>query len=220
MPEMMGTRAERRAAIRADRSGAGPTTDERPLARFPGASAAFALFGEVLLTGLLMLVVSVLVITLPVAMAAGIRHLRRYVAAEHSPMAFFWRDVKRGLAPGAVVGLGATLVALLLLLDIDLARSGFLPGGIVVEVVGWAGLAGVALGVLSAASAWSPELGWRGALRAVPALVRADAVGALYLVVAAGFAVILTWMLPPLIVAGLGCAALAVVAVPARRRRR
>lgn len=217
---MTSTRREQSAALRADRSGSGPTVAERPPARFPGASAAFALFGEVLLIGVLVTLVSLPVVTLPAALAAGIRHLRRFVAAEASPVSAFWADVRRAVLPGALVGLVATVLALVLLLDIDLARSGLLPGGAVIEVVGWIGLAAVSVVVLSAAGAWSPERGWRPALRAVPALVRADIAGAAYLVAAAGFVVVLAWMMPPLVIAGLGCAALAVVAVPTRRRRR
>lgn len=167
-----------------------------------------------------MTVASLLVVTLPAALAAGIRHLRRFAAAEHSPFAQFWRDFRSAALPGAVVGLGAVALTLLLLLDIDLARSGFLPGGFIVEVVGWVGLAGVAVAIMLAAGAWAPETGWRAALRAVPGLVRSDLIGALYLVSTAVFVVVLTWVLPPLFIAALGCAALAVVAVPQRPRRR
>lgn len=211
------TRRQERAARRRDLDGTGPTVEERPPARFPGASARFALFGEVLFTGLLVTVVGLAVVTLPAGLAAGIRHLRRYVAAEDSRIGLFWRDVRRALLPGALVGVGALVLALILLLDIDLAR--FLPGGVVVAWVGWAGLALLALALLAAAGAWTPERGWRGALRAVPALVRADIAGAFYLVATAGFVVVVTWALVPLFVPAIGCAALAVVAVPTRRRR-
>lgn len=174
------------------------------------------MLGEVLLTGLLMGLVSIPIVTLPAALAAGIRHLRRHVAAEDSRLALFWNDVRRAVLPGAVVGAGVLVLTLLLLLDIDLARSGFLPGGVVVEIVGWAGLAVLAIVLLAAAGVWSPEGGWRAALGAVPAVVRADLFGAAYLVAAAGFAVVVTWALAPLIVPALGCVALAVVALPSR----
>lgn len=213
------TRREERAARRRDLDGTGPTVDERPPARFPGASARFALFGEVLLTGLLITVVGLAIVTLPAGLAAGIRHLRRFVAAEDSRIALFWGDVRRALLPGALVGVGALTLSLILLLDIDLARSGFLPGGAVVELVGWAGLALIALVLLAAAGAWTPERGWRGALGAVPALVRTDLTGTLYLIATAGFVGVVTWALVPLFVPAIGCAALAVVAVPTRRRR-
>lgn len=214
------TKREYRAAVRRDRDGSGPTLEDRPQARFPGATAVFGLFGEVLLIGLLVTIASLPVVTLPAALAAGIRHMRRFIAAEHAPIAGFWRDAARAALPGSVVGLIALVLTGILLLDIDLARSGFLPGGVVVEVVGWAGLAAVALALLLAAAHWSPETGWRAAVRAVPGAVRADVPGALYLVATAGFVAVVTWVLPPLFLAAIGCAALAVVAVPQRPRRR
>ena len=213
-------RRELRAAKRADASGSGPTLDERPPARFPGATGAFALFGEVLLTGVLVTIAGVAVVTLPAALAAGIRHLRRYLHAEASPVRFFWRDVRSALPGGLLVGLAGVLLAGLLLLDIDLAGSGMLPGGPVIAVIGWTGLVLAAVALLSAASAWSPERGWRAALSGVPATLRADLRGALFLAATAGFVGIATWMLVPLIVPALGCAALAVVAIPERRRAR
>ena len=218
---MPGTRADRRAeraAVRADRSGSGPVLEERPPARFPGAAAKFALFGEVLLIGLLVLVVGALIVTLPVALAAGIRHLGRYVAAEDSRLGLLWRDVRAGLAGGAVVGLVALVIAAVLGVDILLARTGMLPGGVVIEAVGWTGLAALAVALLVAAGAWEPSAGWRQAVRDVPAIIRGDVRALAFYVAAVALVVILTWMLPPLLPAALGCAVLAVVAVPHRRR--
>ena len=85
------SRREEKAARRADLSGAGPVLQERAPMRFPGATGAFALFGEVLLVGLLITVGGILLVTLPAALAAGIRHLRRYLNAEASPQRQFWR---------------------------------------------------------------------------------------------------------------------------------
>ncbi|MAM54323.1 MAG: hypothetical protein CMH35_05650, partial [Microbacterium sp.] len=144
-------RRELRAARRGDRDGSGPTLDERAPARFPGATAKFGLLGEVLMTGLLVTLVAVPVVTLPVALAAGIRHLRRFVRAEGSHLSAFWSDVRRGLAGGALLGLAVLVLTGLFALDIDLAASGALPGGPVIAVVGWAGLAALAIAVLTAA---------------------------------------------------------------------
>ena len=106
------------------------------------------------------------------------------------------------------------------MLDIDLAGSGALPGGIAIAVVGWVGLAAVAVTLLAAAGAWTPGAGWRTAVRGVPAALRADVAGALFLVATAVFVGVVTWVLVPLVIPALGCAALAVVAIPERRRRR
>jgi uncharacterized membrane protein YesL len=208
-----------RAARRADASGSGPTLEERAPARYPGAKGAFALFGEVLLTGLLITAAGILVVTLPAALAAGIRHLLRYANAEQSHVRTFWQEFRKALPGGLVVGVVAVALALLLLLDIDLAGSGALPGGPVIAVVGWAGLVVGAVALLVAAGSWTPEHGWRAAVRGIPSAIASDPVGAAYLAAAAGLVAVVTWMLPPLLIAGLGCAAFAVMAVPARRRR-
>jgi hypothetical protein len=220
MATTMMSRREERAARREDLSGAGPVREEREPLRFPGATGAFGLFGEVLMVGLLITVGGILLITFPAALAAGIRHLRRYLNAEASPQRQFWRDYLKAMTGGLVVGVAGLLLVLVLVLDIDLAGSGALPGGIAVAAVGWVGLAAVAVTLLAAAGAWTPEAGWRVAVRAVPAALTADIAGALFLVATAVFVCVVTWVLVPLVIPALGCAALAVVAIPARRRRR
>ncbi|HYH78924.1 MAG TPA: hypothetical protein VEX86_03985 [Longimicrobium sp.] len=243
-------RREARAARRADLSGSGPTREERPPARFPGATAKFALLGEVLLVGLLVTLVSLPLVTLPAALAAGIRHLRRYIAADGSPISAAWRDFGKALPGGLVVGAVSVVLTAILLLDVDLAGSGMLPGGAAVAVVGWIGLAVVAVSVLAAAGAWAPqgrasasrgfgaeprkgrasasrgfgaeprkERGWRGAVRGIPHALASDIPGTFYLAATAAFVVVVTWALPPLLIPALGCAALAVIAIPARARR-
>ena len=212
-------RRQLRAARRADATGSGPTLEERDATRFPGAAGAFALFGEVLVVGLLVTIAGLAIVTLPAALAAGIRHLRRYIAAEASPVAWFWQDVKKALPGGLVVGFAGLVLTLLLLLDIDLARSGALPGGGAIEIVGWVGLAAVAVALLAAAGSWSPETRWAAAVRSIPSTIAADLRGAIYLAATAFFVCVATWMLVPLVVPALGCAALAVVAIPTRRRR-
>lgn len=219
MVESGESRRAAKAARREESSGAGPTRDGWEAPANPGATARFGLFGEVLTTGLLVTLVGLAIVTLPVGLAAGIRHLRRFVAADDSRTALFWADVRRGLAGGAVVGAASALIGAVLAIDIVLARSGALPGGGAVEVVGWAGLGILAVAVFTAAAAWTPEAGWLTAVRAVPSAVRADAVGTLYVAATAVFVGVTTWALAPLFIPAIGCAALALVAIPARRRR-
>lgn len=212
-------RASARAAAREARSGAGPTAPGFEAGPNPGAAAKFGLFGEVLTVGVLIAVVSLAVVTIPVALAAGIRHLRRFVAAEDSRTSLFWNDVRVGILPSLAVGVPAALIAAVLAVDVALAGSGVLPGGELIAVVGWTGLVVLATALLLAAGAWSPETGWRVAVRAVPEEIKADAVGAAFIAAAAVFVGVTTWALIPLFLPAIGCAALAVVAVPARRRR-
>ncbi|QNP55759.1 hypothetical protein [Tessaracoccus defluvii] len=212
-------RREARAASRAEKSGSGPVgSDWQPRVN-PGAGSAFGLFAEVLLTGLLITVAGILIVTLPAALAAGMRHLRRFVSAEDSRMALFWSDLRQGVVPGLPYGLGAGVLGAVLLLDIDLARSGALPGGGVVQAIGWIGLVALCVALLIAASAWTPEVGWREAFRSVPSFVKGDLAGTGYVVATVGFLIVITWALTPLLIPGLGCAALAVVAIPGRPRK-
>ena len=166
-----------------------------------------------------MAVVSIPVVTLPAALAAGVRHLRRYAKAEDSALTGFWRDVRASAVGGIGVGAASLVVAVVLALDVDLASTGVLPGGPVVAVVGWVGLAVLALALLTAAGRWTPGRGWLGALTEVPGAVREDPAGAAYLVATAAFAGVVTWQLLPLVIPALGCVALAVMAVPERPRR-
>ncbi|GAA1822333.1 hypothetical protein [Agromyces salentinus] len=214
------SRATDRAARHAAATGSGPTRDDAAgRARFPGAKSAFGLLGEVLVIGVLIAVVSVPIITLPAALAAGVRHLRRFLTADDSSLGWFWRDVRSALLGGTAIGAASVVVALVLVLDIDLAGSGALPGGPLIAVVGWAGLAALALALFTASGLWSPESGWLAALKAVPGALRADPAGAAYLLATAGFAGVVTWQLFPLVIPALGCIALAIVAVPERPRR-
>jgi hypothetical protein len=220
MSVISGERRAHRAAKREARSGAGHTVAGVEPGVNPGATAKFGLFGEVLTIGLMMTIVALGVVTLPIALAAGIRHLRRFVAAEDSRAGLFWDDVRAGILPSLIVGVPAALIASVLTIDVVLAGSGALPGGEAIAIIGWAGLLALAVAVLLAAGAWSPTLGWKDAVRAVPGAIRADAAGAAYIAAAAVFTGVVTWALAPLFIAGIGCAALAVVAVPGRRRRR
>ncbi|KQZ23291.1 hypothetical protein [Microbacterium sp. Root553] len=219
MSVISGERRAQRAATREARSGAGPTVAGVEPGANPGATAKFGLFGEVLTIGLMMTIVALGVVTLPIALAAGIRHLRRFVAAEDSRSSLFWDDVRAGILRSLAVGVPAALIAAVLTVDIVLAGSGALPGGEAIAVIGWAGLLVLAVTVLLAAGEWSPSRGWVVAVRAVPGVVRADVAGAAYIAAAAIFTGVVTWALAPLFIAGIGCATLAVVAVPARRRR-
>lgn len=213
------TRRAVKAARRASISGSGPTPGGSDVGRNPGAIGAFGLFGEVLYLGILVTLAGLAVITLPAALAAAIQHLRRYIAAEESGIRLLGRDFVRALPGGLAVGGGGVVVAALLAADIVVAGSGALPGGTVIAALGWIGLVVLGVALLAAARGWTPVDGWRAALSDVPQQLKNDPVGALYLAAAVGFVGLLTWMLPPLLIPALGCAALAAVAIPERPRR-
>lgn len=207
-----------RTARRGALSGSGPAP-ESAIGRNPGARGAFGLFGEVLLVGILVALISLPLVTMPAALAAATRHLRRYVAAEGSGLDLGVRDFVRALPGGVVVSSVMAVLTALLVADVTVAASGALPGGTVVAAFGWVGLVSIGALMLSSAAAWTPESGWAAAVRSAPARFRADLVGTLYLAAAVVLVGVLTWTLPPLILPALGCAALAAVAIPERPRR-
>ncbi|QKJ20588.1 DUF624 domain-containing protein [Microbacterium hominis] len=213
-------RREARAARRAERDGSGPTLEEREPTRYPGATGAFALFGEALYTGLLITIASLPIVTMPAALTAGIRHLRRYLNAEQSHARQFWRDYRTALPGGIAVGAVTAVIAAVLTADILLAGTGALPGGTVIGAVGWVGLVAAGVALLAITGGYEPARGWMPAVRGIPSIIRADFVGALYLAATVVFVGVATWMLIPLLLPALGLAALAVVAIPTRRRGR
>lgn len=211
------TQRQSKIARRAARNGSGPVPEEVPPPRWPGAANTFALLGEVLLTGMLVTVGSLPVVTFPLALAAGTRHLRRFLKGDVSRVGRFWRDMAVGLPGGLLVGAAAAAAAIVLLLNIRLASSGVLPGGTVIGPASWVALAAVVLLAVTMAGKWTPETGWRPTFRSALNTLSADVVGALYVLAAIIFTVVVTWQLMPLILPGLGCLALAVVAAPERR---
>jgi hypothetical protein len=176
----------------------------------------FALFGEVLLTGVVVAVLAVPVLTLPAALVAGIRHLRRFTNEESSALAAAWRDARDALWGGIGVAVVAVMGAAAGLLAIGLAGADRTVVGAIMSVVGYLGLGVVGTAVLAAAGAWTREHGWLGALRSLRDRLDADPAGAVYLFVAVGLAGVLTWQFLLLLVPCLGLVCFAVVAVQSR----
>jgi hypothetical protein len=186
--------------------------------RWPGAASRFALFGEVMWTGVLMAIVSIAIITWPAAVAAGVSHLRRFLHAEASPPSEFFRDVRRSM-PGALgVGVATLVLAAVLGLDLALASTGALPGGVAVWLT--AAIVGVVVltGAVMAAGMWTPSAKWHGLVRAVPRAVIADPLAAVMTITAIALTIVVAWQFLPLIVPGLGLLAFALVTLGERRK--
>jgi hypothetical protein len=204
------------AVKKAERSGAGQERPDRRGDRWPGAMAKFAFFGEVLYVGVLVSALSIPLVTLPLAFAIGTRHLRRFLRAESSGLAAIGNDLKRGLLPSLPAGAAVLAAVLVLLVDLAVAHDRLIPGAILWTIVGWLGLAVLALAALTAASFWSPERGWFAAFRSCGSSWQRDPVGVCYLLAAIGFVPLLGWQLMPLVVPAIGCLVLALVAIPER----
>ncbi|MGI5189201.1 Poxvirus protein I5 [Promicromonospora sp. CA-289599] len=205
----------------------------------------FALLGETLLTGLLVLVGSLPVVTLPAALAAGSAHLRRHLGGYDTSVRTFARDwlaAARSLwALGALLPLAAGAVVV----NTGLTASGALPGASVVRWVTWGVAACAAVVLVRAAAAWSDDepapgspgaspgtgSGYRPGLVAGPGGVwvlvsrgavraRDDLSGSALVLAALVMCVVLVWMLTPLVLVTGGLLSLAAVAVETRRVRR
>lgn len=189
-----------------------------PVRRWPGLDNKFALFGEVMISGVFAFVLSLGVITLPIALAVSVRHLRRYLEGEDSSLTLIWRDLRAGFIGSLWVGTLFWMLAAGLVTDLALAQSGLLPGGPAINGAVLVLLAVLPVALLRAVNDWRPDARWSALVRRAPRALAVDPLGSLYLVVAVALTVVLAWQLLPLLVLALGCVVLAVVAIAARRQ--
>ncbi|NQX29912.1 hypothetical protein HQQ81_21405 [Microbacteriaceae bacterium VKM Ac-2854] len=199
-------------ARRAARDSRAASADGTAL-RWPGATNKFALFAEVLYTGLVITIVALPLVTLPLALAVGIRHLRRFVLDESSTVAKVWADVRAGFVRSLPVGLAVVGGSAVVALDLLLASTGALPGGIGVAVVLALALLAALVALVGAAADWQPSARWLPLLRTSARRAATDARGTSFLVVALVLTGVITWQLAPLIVPCLGCLAFAALAL-------
>ncbi|WP_402462483.1 Poxvirus protein I5 [Isoptericola aurantiacus] len=206
-------------------------TDGRQASRSAGRGASGSLlrslhlFAEVAITGVLIAIGSLPVVTSVPALAAGVAHLRRDVSGRPTSVRRFaaeWWAATRDLWP---LGLGLAALAVLLVGDWQLATSGVLPGGQIVALVVALCAAAACAVVLRAAGAWSDDDGEpaterqaRAVLAVASERASADVSGSVLLVSAVVMAAVLVWMLVPLALVVGGLLALAVVGVEVRRR--
>ncbi|MFY1694187.1 MULTISPECIES: hypothetical protein [unclassified Solwaraspora] len=179
--------------------------------------AQFALFGETLLVGVLVLAATVPLVTLLAALAAGCAHLRAHVDGTGSTSVRAFAATVRAALPGSWPWSLAVLAAAgLLAFDAAVARTGRLPGGGLVAAVCL--LAAVALAALAlrAAQLWRPGARWAVTLRAATIRTVHDPGGTALLGLAVGGLVLVTWQLTPLAVPMTGCVVLAAVSVARR----
>lgn len=210
-------RARLQAQRRAAATGSGPATPGFQVPRFPGATGRFALFGEIMLVGLIATVLSLLVITLPLALALSARHLRRYLKGEASGPRLFWDDLKAGLGGGLLVGLAMLVLLAAAILSLAIAPTDLTGFGAVMTVAGWLAIAAVAVTVLMLAGDWEPRTGWSGAIRRIGDRFEADPLAVVYLLLVAALVVVCAWQLGPLVIPALGVAVFLVVVLRERR---
>lgn len=187
--------------------------------RWPGATAKFALFGEVLWVGVLCCIAGLAIVTVPASFAAGSAHLHRFLRAEDSTVRHFAADFTAALRTGWLAGVGLLVAAALLLLDLVVAGSRTLPGWQVVLAAGVVLLLGLLAGLAGITARWQAVRSWRAAGHLWLADAREDPAGVAWLVAAVVLTAMVGWQLPPLIVPGVGCLVFAALATSVRERR-
>ncbi|MHA7140301.1 hypothetical protein ACX80T_02080 [Arthrobacter sp. Sr33] len=188
--------------------------------KWPGATKGVELFAQVIWAGVLTAFAGLPIITLPAAIAAGTRHLQRYLRAERSSVRDYGADFLRALPGGLVVGAVAVVVAGLLGLNIFLSLAQVLFAWPVILAVGILGLALTVLILLQAGYHWAPERGWKAAVLEGVRMLSGDPVGGVLIVVVLAVSGVVTWLLPPLFVAGMGCLLFTVLTVNVRQHRK
>jgi hypothetical protein len=201
----------------------------------------FALFSETLLAGVLVLVLSIPLVTIPAAYAAGIAHLERHLSGRDDSVRSLWNTFKAALPGSWKLGITTAAAAVVIVLNLLLAWVGQLPGREVVLPATLILAAGAAILLLRTAAAWSDFAGsdfagsgvsgsgtgpradarstWRSALQTGQAVSVRDWTGSLLLVAALFGGVVFVWMLAALFVVVPGTLILASAAVKLRSNR-
>lgn len=192
----------------------------------------FALFSETLLAGLLVLVLSIPLVTIPAAYAAGIAHLERHLAGRDDSLRGLWGTFRSALPGSWKLGITTAGAAVVIALNLLLATVGQLPGSAVVLPATLILAAAGAVLLLRAAAArsgvaWSDVDSeessapgtWSEALGTAKALSLRDWTGSLLLAAALFASVVFVWMLVALFVVVPGMLILASAAVKMRSSR-
>ncbi len=188
----------------------------------------FALFSETLLAGVLVLVLSVPLVTIPAAYAAGMAHLERHLDGRDDSVRGLWGTFKAALPGSWKLGLITAAAAVVIVLNLLLAWVGQLPGREVVLPATLVLAAGGAILLLRTAAAWSdaaaadvgPKDAWHAAFETGKAISLKDWSGSALLAAALFGAAVFVWMLVALFVVVPGTLILASAAVKIRSARR
>jgi hypothetical protein len=192
----------------------------------------FALFSETLLAGLLVLVLSIPLVTIPAAYAAGIAHLERHLSGREDTVRSLGTTFRAALPGSWRLGITTAGAAVVIILNLLLATVGQLPGSAVVLPATLVLAVAGAILLLRTAASWSdfarsdveggestPSTAWSRAFATAKALSLRDWTGSLLLASALFAAVVFVWMLTALFVVVPGTLILAAAAVKMRSTR-
>ncbi|MDP9982426.1 hypothetical protein J2W14_001814 [Pseudarthrobacter oxydans] len=195
----------------------------------------FALFSETMLAGLVVLALSIPLVTIPAAYAAGIAHLERHLSGRDDSVRSLWTTFRAALRGSWRLGITTAAAAVVIILNLLLATVGQLPGNTVVlpatlilaatgavlllrTTAAWSDFPGPAKGA-GTGSAKTAAVPWAHAWNIATSLSLRDWTGSLLLVAALLAAVVFVWMLVALFVVVPGMLILAAAAVKMRATR-
>ena len=178
---------------------------------------AFARFGEMLLVGVAVSVLSLLGVTALPAFAAGVAHVRRHLHSRPDGVADLGRDFLAAWRGGWGWPVTAAAALALLAFEVSAVGSGAMPGGTVGLVVVLMVAAVVVVALLRAAAGWQPGARWRDVLLAGSRRTTDDLVGSGLLLVGVALSSLVVWMFAPLVVIVPGLLCFAAAAVEGRR---
>ena len=202
--------------MRARRDDETPSDRSAPRGALAYGTTRFALFGEVLLVGVVVAVLSLPVVTVVPVLAVAVRHLRRHLVGEPDSVGRMLRDLPAAMRDQWPLGLATPAALAVLAYNVWFAMSGARPGGPGSGVVSAVVAIAVGVVVLRVVGAWIPgQHLWRS-VRAAARCARFDLGGSALLVAAVVMCGALVWMLAPLVLAVGGLLALAVLAVEHR----
>jgi len=160
--------------MRANRADETENDGSAPRGGLANGTTRFALFGEVLLVGVIVLVLSLPVVTVVPVLAVGVRHLGRFLVGENDSLRRMLRDLPPAMRDLWTLGLLTPAALVLLAYNVWFARTGLQPGGQAFGVVNAVVAAGVVVVALRVAGAWIPGQHWWRSVRAAARCARLD----------------------------------------------
>lgn len=188
----------------------------------PGAarlgSRAFALFAEMVFVGAVVSLLSLPLVTMMPAAAAGVAHIQRHATMRGDRFSQLLGDFRTNLR-SARDAVPLTLALAGLAINVGLLAVIDPPGAAIVRWVSICLGAGLAVVTLRACSikAERPDEAWSRVIRSGADQAREDVRGSGLLLLALGICTVVVWMLPILVVIVPGMLVLATVAVQPRR---
>jgi uncharacterized membrane protein YesL len=179
----------------------------------------FALFAEMALTGILVALGSLGLITALPATIAGAAHLRRFVAGEAGGRAAVFGDFRTAFRRLPLLSIGLPVLAVLLYWNTEVCRTTNIAGARGILVASIVIAVALVITVVRLMAWWSAEgtPGSWAALREAAQVGIEDPNGSFLLALAVIGSAAVSWMLPPLVMLAPGLLVLASLAVERRR---